>query len=457
MGEIIQTFDIQKKFFLSGKTKNTDFRKEQLRKLLSILKENERQLNDAIYKDLKKSAFENYATELALIYHEIKLSLRKIKKWSKQKRVRTNLANFPSRSYLIPEPYGNALVIGAWNYPYQLSILPVVPAIAAGNTVIIKPSELSQNTSAIMAEIINNNFNPEFLYVQEGGAETARELLQQKFNKIFFTGSSHIGKLVMKAAAENLASVTLELGGKSPTIICEDANLQMAAKRIAWAKFLNAGQTCVAPDYLLVHKKIKNEFLNLLVKNIIKNQGEKPDESDAFLRIINERHFDRLVSLIKKDKIFYGGITDREEKYISPTILNNITFEDKIMEDEIFGPILPVIEFEKIDGVLNNIKSIPEPLSLYLFTNDRAVRKKVLNELSFGGGSINDAVMYFTNPNLPFGGVGNSGMGAYHGKAGFYEFSHYKSVLVKANWFEPFIKYPPYSDFKKKLLGMFLE
>jgi len=457
MGEIIQTFDIQKKFFLSGKTKNTDFRKEQLRKLLSILKENERQLNDAIYKDLKKSAFENYATELALIYHEIKLSLRKIKKWSKQKRVRTNLANFPSRSYLIPEPYGNALVIGAWNYPYQLSILPVVPAIAAGNTVIIKPSELSQNTSAIMAEIINNNFNPEFLYVQEGGAETARELLQQKFNKIFFTGSSHIGKLVMKAAAENLASVTLELGGKSPTIICEDANLQMAAKRIAWAKFLNAGQTCVAPDYLLVHKKIKNEFLNLLVKNIIKNQGEKPDESDAFLRIINERHFDRLVSLIKKDKIFYGGITDREEKYISPTILNNITFEDKIMEDEIFGPILPVIEFEKIDGVLNNIKSIPEPLSLYLFTNDRAVRKKVLNELSFGGGSINDAVMYFTNPNLPFGGVGNSGMGAYHGKAGFDEFSHYKSVLVKANWFEPFIKYPPYSDFKKKLLGMFLE
>jgi len=457
MSEIKQTFDRQKKFFLSGKTKNTDFRKEQLRKLLSVLKENEQQLNDAIFKDLRKSVFETYGTELALIYHEIKLSLRKIKKWSKQKRVRTNLANFPARSYLIPEPYGNALIIGAWNYPYQLSILPAVPAIAAGNTVIIKPSELSQNTSAMMAEIINNNFNPEFLYVQEGGAETARELLQQKFNKIFFTGSTHIGKLVMKAAAENLASVTLELGGKSPTIICEDANLKMAAKRIAWAKFLNAGQTCVAPDYLLIHKKVKNEFLNLLVKNIIKNQGEKPDESDAFLRIINERHFDRLVSLIEKDKIFYGGITEREEKYISPTILNNITFDDKIMEDEIFGPILPVIEFENIDGVLDNIKPIPQPLSLYLFTNDRAIRKKVLNELSFGGGSVNDAVMYFTNPNLPFGGVGSSGTGAYHGKAGFDEFSHYKSVLVKSNWFEPFIKYPPYSDFKKKLLGMFLE
>ncbi|GBD88450.1 aldehyde dehydrogenase [bacterium BMS3Abin03] len=457
MNNINEVFNKQKLFFADNGTRELKFRKEQLKKFLNILKENEEKLNAAIYKDLKKSPFETYATELALIYHEIKLALKKLNRWSKQKRVRTNLANFPARSYLIPEPYGNALIIGAWNYPYQLSLLPAVSAIASGNTVIIKPSELSKNCSAMMAEIINNNFDPEFFYVLEGGAETARDLLQQKFNKIFFTGNPHIGKLVMKAAAENLASVTLELGGKSPTIILDDANLKMAAKRLAWAKFLNAGQTCVAPDYLLIHKKVKNEFLNLLVKNIIKNQGEKPDESDAFLRIINEKHFDRLAALIEKDKIFYGGITNRNEKYISPTILHNVSFDDKIMEDEIFGPLLPVIEFENTDDILKEIKSRPKPLSFYLFTNNRSLRGKILNELSFGGGAVNDAIMYFTNSNLPFGGVGNSGIGAYHGKAGFKEFSHYKSVLVKANWFEPFIKYPPYSDLKKKLLKLFLE
>ncbi|HDZ58781.1 MAG TPA: aldehyde dehydrogenase [Ignavibacteriales bacterium] len=457
MNNINEVFNKQKLFFADNGTRELKFRKEQLKKFLNILKENEEKLNAAIYKDLKKSPFETYATELALIYHEIKLALKKLNRWTKQKRVRTNLANFPARSYLIPEPYGNALIIGAWNYPYQLSLLPAVSAIASGNTVIIKPSELSKNCSAMMAEIINNNFDPEFFYVLEGGAETARDLLQQKFNKIFFTGNPHIGKLVMKAAAENLASVTLELGGKSPTIILDDANLKMAAKRLAWAKFLNAGQTCVAPDYLLIHKKVKNEFLNLLVKNIIKNQGEKPDESDAFLRIINEKHFDRLAALIEKDKIFYGGITNRNEKYISPTILHNVSFDDKIMEDEIFGPLLPVIEFENTDDILKEIKSRPKPLSFYLFTNNRSLRGKILNELSFGGGAVNDAIMYFTNSNLPFGGVGNSGIGAYHGEAGFKEFSHYKSVLVKANWFEPFIKYPPYSDLKKKLLKLFLE
>lgn len=450
-------FEKQQQFFLNDKTKDLNFRKEQLEKFLTVLKENEEQLYDAIYKDFGKSSFETYTTELALIYHEIKLALKKLKRWSKPKRVRTNLANFPAKSYIVPEPYGNALIIGAWNYPYQLSLLPAVPAIAAGNTVIVKPSELSKNTSAVMADIINKNFNDEFFFVHEGDAETAQELLKLNFNKIFFTGSTQIGKLVVKAAAEHLSSVTLELGGKNPTIIMDDANLKMAAKRLAWAKFLNAGQTCIAPDFIMIQKNIKNEFLNLLVQNILKNQGDKPENSDAYLKIINEKHFDRLISLIKKDKIFYGGITNREKKYISPTILHNVSLNDKIMEEEIFGPILPVIDFENINDVIKEIKTKPNPLSFYLFTNNRALKKKLINELSFGGGSINDAVMYFTNPNLPFGGVGSSGSGAYHGEAGFKEFSHYKSILIKANWFEPFIKYPPYSNFKKRLLKMFLE
>jgi aldehyde dehydrogenase (NAD+) len=450
-------FEKQQRFFHNNKTKDLNFRKEQLEKLLTVLKENEEQLYDAIYKDFGKSSFETYTTELALIYHEIKLALRKLKQWSKPKRVSTNLANFPAKSYIIPEPYGNALIIGAWNYPYQLSLLPAVPAIAAGNTVLIKPSELSRNTSAVMADIINKNFNEEFFFVQEGDAETARELLSLNFNKFFFTGSTRIGKIVMKAAAEHLSSVTLELGGKNPTIIMDDANLKMAAKRLAWAKFLNAGQTCIAPDYIIIQKNIKNEFLNLLVQNILKNQGEKPEESDAYLKIINEKHFDRLVSLINKDKIFYGGLTNREKRYISPTILHNVSLNDKIMEEEIFGPILPIIDFENINDAIKEIKTKPKPLSFYLFTNDRKLKKKLMNELSFGGGSVNDAVMYFANSNLPFGGVGSSGTGAYHGEAGFKEFSHFKSVLIKANWFEPFIKYPPYSNFKKRMLKMFLE
>jgi aldehyde dehydrogenase (NAD+) len=308
-----------------------------------------------------------------------------------------------------------------------------------------------------MADIINKNFNDEFFFVQEGDAETAQQLLKLNFNKIFFTGSTRTGKLVMKAAAEHLSSVTLELGGKNPTIIMEDANLKMAAKRLAWAKFLNAGQTCIAPDYIMIQKNIKNEFLNLLVQNILKNQGEKPAESDAYLKIINEKHFDRLVSFIDKDKIFYGGISDREKKYISPTILHNVSLNDKIMEEEIFGPILPVIDFENLNEIITGIKTKPKPLSFYLFTKNSELKKKLISELSFGGGSVNDAVMYFANSNLPFGGIGSSGTGAYHGKAGFIEFSHYKSVLIKGNWFEPFIKYPPYSNLKKRLLGMFLE
>ncbi|HKL07510.1 MAG TPA: aldehyde dehydrogenase family protein, partial [Bacteroidales bacterium] len=344
--KISEIFKLQQEFFLSHQTKSIIFRKEQLKMFKAVLKKNESLLYEAIDKDFGKSVFETYETELSILYHEINLSIKKARRWSRSKRVSTNLANLPGKSRIIPEPYGNTLVIGAWNYPYQLALLPAVSAIAAGNTVIIKPSELAPNTSAIMAKIFNENFNTAFLYVKEGGVPETTELLEQKFNKIFFTGSTRVGKIVYQAAAKNLTPVTLELGGKSPTFVFPDTNLKMAAKRIAWGKFLNAGQTCVAPDYLLVHTDIKNEFLNELKKQIIKIQGENPKGSEAYVRIINKPNFERLTWLIDKEKIYYGGEMDEENLFISPTILHNVTFDDKVMEEEIFGPILPVIEFK---------------------------------------------------------------------------------------------------------------
>lgn len=448
---------LQKSFFLSHQTKSILFRKEQLKKFKKVLKENESLLYEAIDKDFGKSVYETYETELSIIYHEINLAIKKVKNWSMPRRVSTNLANFPGKSRIIPEPYGNTLVIGAWNYPYQLALVPAVSSIAAGNTVIIKPSELAPHTSAIMAKVINENFDTEFLYVKEGGVTETTELLEQKFDKIFFTGSTRVGKIVYQAAAKNLTPVTLELGGKSPTFVFPDTNLKMAAKRIAWGKFLNAGQTCVAPDYVLVHKDVKEKFLNELKNQVIKIQCENPKGSETYVRIINKPNFERLTWLIEKDKIFYGGDTDEKDLYISPTILHNVTFEDKVMEDEIFGPILPVIEFNNVDEAIAQVRKLTNPLSLYLFTNKTKIRKKILKEISFGGGCVNDTIMHLSNPKLPFGGVEYSGMGDYHGKAGFNAFSHHKSILYKGLWFEPFLKYKPYSKFKMKLLRWVIE
>ncbi len=448
---------LQKEFFLSHQTKSIRFRKEQLKKFKKVLKENESFLYEAIDKDFGKSVYETYETELSIIYHEINLAIKKVKKWSRAKRVSTNLANLPGKSRIIPEPYGNTLVIGAWNYPYQLALLPAVSAIAAGNTVIIKPSELAPHTSAIMTKIFNENFDTEILYVKEGGVPETTELLEQKFDKIFFTGSTRVGKIVYQAAAKNLIPVTLELGGKSPTFVFPDTNLKMAAKRIAWAKFLNAGQTCVAPDYVLVHTDIKNKFLNELKNQIITIQGENPKGSDAYVWIINKSNFERLTWLIDRDKIYYGGDTDEKDLYISPTILHNVTFEDKVMEDEIFGPILPVIEFKNPDEAIAQVRKLTKPLSLYIFTNKTKVRKKIINEISFGGGCVNDTIMHLSNTKLPFGGVGHSGIGDYHGKYGFDTFSHQKSILYKGMWFEPFLKYRPYSKLKMKLLRWIVE
>lgn len=447
----------QLEFFNTNATKDVDFRISQLKKLQEILKANEALLDEAIYKDFRKSSFENYVTELSLIYHEINLALKNLKEWSKRISVPTNMANLPGFSYIIPEPLGVTLTIGAWNYPYQLSLSPIVPALAAGNTAIIKPSELSMNTSKVMAQLINENFDEKYLHVVEGGVEETTSLLKEKFDKIFYTGSSNVGKIIMKAAAEHLTPVTLELGGKSPTFVFNDANLKMAAKRIVWAKFLNGGQTCVAPDYILAEKGVKEKLISAIKQQILEVHGNDPQKSEAFVRIINPRHYHRILQLIDKDKLVLGGESDESDLYISPTIMDNVSFDDAVMQEEIFGPVLPVIEFDNLDWAIKKVKDRPKPLALYVFTGKGSSRDKIFHEISFGGGAVNDAVVHLANSNLPFGGVGNSGMGSYHGKAGFDSFSHYKSILNKSTLIEPPIKYPPYVDWKKKLLKRLLE
>uniref|UniRef100_UPI00404A30ED aldehyde dehydrogenase n=1 Tax=Flavobacterium sp. TaxID=239 RepID=UPI00404A30ED len=444
-------------YFDSNKTKNVPFRIEQLNKFKKIIKENEDLLYKAIYEDFGKSEYETYVTELALLYQEINNSIKNLKNWSKRKKVATGLINFPAKSYVIPEPLGNILVIGAWNYPYQLSLVPSVTAIAAGNTVILKPSELPSKTSEIMAKIINNNFPNEYFYVLEGGVLETTKLLEHKFDKIFFTGSTSVGKIVYEAAAKHLTPVTLELGGKSPTFVLADTNIKKTAQRIVWAKFLNAGQTCVAPDYILVDKTIESQFLKALKKEIVEHYKDNDVNQENYLKIINTQNFERLIELIDSDKIYHGGITNKKDRYISPTILQNISFDDKIMQDEIFGPILPVIAFTNLDEVIKIVKERPKPLSCYIYSKNRRSINQLLNEISFGGGAINESLMHLSNSNLPFGGVGLSGMGSYHGKAGFDTFSHYKSILDKPFWFESSLKYTPYSIKKLAIIKWILK
>lgn len=446
MKEIVQN---QNLFFDKNATKSIAFRKEQLKKLDRVLRNNEKAIYESIYMDFKKSKFDVFSTELAMIYADISDALSNLNSWSKRKRVRTNLVNFPAKSYIYPEPLGTVLVIGAWNYPFLLSIAPAVAAIAAGNTVVIKPSEVPARTSAVIADIINENFDASFFHVVEGGVDVTTELLAQKWDKIFFTGSTGVGKIVYQAAAKNLTPVTLELGGKSPAFVMKDANLDVTVNRLVWGKFLNAGQTCIAPDYLLVEKSIKDELLKKLKARIVEMDFSFFNEN--YPQIINERNYQRLKSLIEDDKIYYAGEFNEEKRYFPPVLMNEVNFSDKVMEEEIFGPIFPVLSFENLDDAIKEVKALPKPLACYVFTKDEGNKRKVLNELSFGGGAINDAVMHIANPNMPFGGVGNSGMGSYHGKSGFDAFSHQKSVLDKATWIDPYIRYNKVSDNKLKL------
>ena len=442
----------QLQFFNSNATKCVSFRIEQLKKFKRIVQENESELYRAILDDFGKSEFETYASELSLLYHEINILVKNVKRWSSRKRVSTGLANFPARSYIIPEPLGVTLVIGAWNYPYQLSFLPAVTSMAAGNTVIIKPSELPPKTSGVMAKIINSNFEPAYIHVVEGGVQATTELLEHRFDKIFFTGSIPVGRIIYKAAAKHLTPVTLELGGKSPCFVLPDCDIDMAVQRLVWAKFFNAGQTCVAPDYILVDKSIEQIFLEKLKRTTQKYYKDSSVIGNSYVQIIDTKNFDRLQELIDTDKLYFGGIFDREKRYISPTVLQNVSFDDEVMRDEIFGPILPVIPYTDINEAIAKVKERPKPLSCYIYSKSRKIVNKILKEVSFGGGAVNDSVMHLSNSNLPFGGVGFSGIGSYHGKAGFETFSHYKSILHKPFWFESSVKYPPYSATKLRLI-----
>ena len=455
--DILKIVNQQNTFFNSNTTKEVNFRIETLKKLKHILKKNEDKLYTAIYDDFKKSKFETYLTEISLIYNEINDSINNLKKWSKRKRVRTNLANFPGKSYIIPEPLGTILVISAWNYPILIALTPVISAIAAGNTVVIKPSEIPNNTSKVLAELINSNFDSNHLTVIEGGVETTTELLQQKWDKIFFTGSTPVGRIVYKAAAENLTPVTLELGGKSPTFVFKDCDIRLTAKRIVWAKFLNAGQTCIAPDYLLVEKEIKEQLLVALKTEIELAFPISKEINENYVQIVNDKNFSRLNKLIPTDKIYHGGETNSENRSISPTLLHNMNFEDHIMQDEIFGPLLPIISFENLDNVIRKVKEKEKPLALYIYSKNKKLINKILHEISFGGGAINESLVHLSNPNLPFGGVGASGIGSYHSKAGFDTFTHYKSILHKSFLFEPNIKYMPFTKLKSTILKFLLE
>lgn len=453
--DLQQIHQLQREYYLSGATRSISFRKQQLSKLKELIKSSEEKYYNAIYKDFRKSSFETYTNELSIIYSEIDFYLKHLDRLAKPRRVRTNLANLPSTSYLYSDPLGNILIIGAWNYPYQLTLAPLVSAIAGGNTAIIKPSELPEQTMLLMEELINTNFPKEYLYVIKGGIPETTALLELPYDKIFFTGSPKVGKIVYQAAAKHLCPVTLELGGKSPAIVTPSANLNVAVKRLIWGKFLNSGQTCIAPDYLYIHESIKDNTLEMI--KITLQEIRYTENSDHYVSIINRHNYQRLEQMIHIDKVFYiSGKNNPETLHFAPTIMTDVNWEDKVMQEEIFGPILPILTFTDLKQTLQIINQKEKPLSAYLFSNETSEKEMFLKSLSFGGGCINDTIMHVANEYLPFGGVGNSGIGNYHGEAGFHCFTHQKSVLKKATWGEPNIKYPPYTETKlnwiKKLL-----
>lgn len=446
MQNVNYTLDNQRKYFDEGNTKEIDFRLEQLKKLKLNIKKNENKLIRALKKDLCKSVFESYTTEIGIVYEEINIAIKNLKKWAKPTKVKTPITNFSAHSYIYSEPFGVVLIISPWNYPIQLLLAPLVGAIAAGNCAVLKPSEIAKETECVLTDMIRDTFDESYISIVNGGAEVSLELLKEKFDYIFFTGGEKVGKIVMKSAAEHLTPVTLELGGKSPCIVDEDADVELSAKRIVWGKFLNAGQTCVAPDYVLAHKKIKERLLDDIKEYISIFFGDNPKKSPDYGRIINEKNFWRLREYIRDGRTFVGGDIDKEELYIAPTVLDNLGWGDLIMKEEVFGPILPVMEYDNLNDAIKLLKKKSKPLAMYLFMKDKKKQQLVINSLSFGGGCINDTVMHLVNPYLPFGGVGSSGVGSYHGKNSFDTFSHKKSILKKSYVIDVEMRYPPYED-----------
>lgn len=446
-----------REFFYTGKTRDLEFRLKQLDNLKKAILRNESEIIDALNKDLGKSEFEAYTTEVGILLDSIGFAIKNLRKWARPKRVKTPITHFGSKSYIYFEPYGTVLIIGPFNYPFQLIFEPLIGALEAGNCAVIKPSTFTPNVSKVVSKIISETFDEKYVSVIDGRREVTTALINSPFDYIFFTGSVEVGKVVMEAAAKNLVPVTLELGGKSPCIVDKSANLETAAKRIAWGKFLNVGQTCVAPDYLLINKEVKESFIELIKKYIKEFFGENPKESKDYGRIINERHANRLVGLIDKGKVILGGEYDLEKLYIAPTIMDRVTWQDKVMGEEIFGPILPVIEYENIDDAIKMINGQPKPLALYIFTEDGRVEERFIKNCSFGGGCVNDVITHLATPYLPFGGVGNSGIGSYHGEMSFKTFSHSKSILKKSTSIDMKFLYPPYNSKKMKLIKKFLK
>ena len=447
----------QRKYFQTGATLPVSVRVDALKRLYGVISGCEKEIHTALKRDLGKSGFESYMCETGLVLEEISYMLKHIHRFAREKNVRTPLAQFHSRSFKKPSPYGVTLIMSPWNYPFMLTLSPLVDALAAGNTAVVKPSAYSPHTSDVILQILSQCFDPEYVAVVTGGRAENTCLLREHFDYIFFTGSQFVGKEVMRNAAEHLTPVTLELGGKSPCIVDKSADIKLAARRIVFGKYLNCGQTCVAPDYIYCHRSVKDRLVKEVQKQIQKQYGKQPLRNPNYGKIINEKHFNRLLGLIDKNKTVHGGDSDRHALRIEPTVLDNVTFADAVMQEEIFGPIMPILIFDNLDEAIRNINAMPHPLALYLFTSDKAAAKRVTSRCGFGGGCINDTIIHLATTEMGFGGFGESGMGSYHGKVGFDTFSHYKSIVDKKTWIDLPMRYQPYRKLHEKMIRFFLK
>ena len=447
----------QRKYFQTGATLPVSSRLTALQKLYRAISGHEAEIHDALKKDLGKSGFESYMCETGMVLEEISYMLKHTPKFAREQRVRTPLAQFHSRSYKKPSPYGVTLIMSPWNYPFMLTLSPLVDALAAGNTAVVKPSAYSPHTSEVLRLILSECFEPQYVAVVTGGRAENTCLLHEHFDYIFFTGSQNVGKEVMRNAAEYLTPVTLELGGKSPCIVDQTADIKLAAKRIVFGKYLNCGQTCVASDYVYCHRSVKEKLIKEVQKQIRRQYGKQPLRNSDYGKIINEKHFDRILGLIDEKKVVHGGGSDRSTLRIEPTVMDNVSFSDAVMQEEIFGPVMPVLTFDSLDEAIRRINSMPHPLALYLFTSDKKAAGKVTARCGFGGGCINDTIIHLATSEMGFGGFGESGMGAYHGKTGFDTFTHYKSIVDKKTWIDLPMRYQPYRKRNEKMVRFFLK
>lgn len=455
--EIKNLVSRQRRYFLTGETLPVESRVEALKKLKKCIQEHEREINEALKADLGKSAFESYMCETGLVLSELSYMIKNTPSYAREQTVPTPIAQFSSRSYRKPSPYGVVLIMSPWNYPFLLSIDPLIDAIAAGNTAIVKPSAYSPNTSRVIEKILSQCFDRSHVAVVTGGRAENTCLLNEHFDYIFFTGSQHVGREVMEKASRYLTPVTLELGGKSPCIVEKSANLKLAARRIVFGKYLNCGQTCVAPDYIYCDREIKDELIRQIKKQIRKQYSASPLNNKNYGKIINEKHFSRILGLIDSQKVVHGGENNPDTLQIAPTVMDNVIFEDAVMQEEIFGPVLPVLTYDSLDEAIGKINSMAHPLALYIFTSDKSAAEKVTSRCSYGGGCVNDTIIHLATSEMGFGGFGESGMGAYHGKDGFDTFTHYKSIVNKKTWIDLPMRYQPYHKLNEKLLKKFLK